>query len=218
MGGNWCSEYQSGLECYYDEICCPDHKRCTARKIAHCRHIYGPSANEYSWSVSDYGQRYYQHGGKCYLGHASSDGRRRTNDDELRGEPEMDVQTASDGIQQDDLSLSRRMIGPAYTWPVQRWSPNPRNCPDNTPEHGAWGDDSNRGQTCYYEKVCCPDRKRCVAHKQATCEMMLPYGCKWQVSYYGARDYEHGVCRICHSSDTGPVPSPYPSNTPRVFG
>lgn len=215
MGG-WCSERQANLECYYDEICCPDHKRCTARKTAKCVHLLGPSHNTYSWSTQYYGQRYYNHG-KCYLGHASSDGRRRTSDDELRRDmPEMDVQTASNEIQQDSSS-SRRMVGPSWTWPVDRWSPNPRNCPRDQPGHGEWGNDNHRGLTCRYEKVCCPDHKRCVAHKQATCQLMLPSGCKWQVSYYGQRDYEHGLCRIVRSRDTGDVPSNSPSY-PRVFG
>merc|ERR1719436_1062032 len=116
----------------------------------------------------------------------------------------MAVQTVSDGIQQDN-SLSRRIIGPPSTWPVQRWTPNSRKCPSNLPGHGTWESNQKRGLTCRYEKVCCPDHKRCVAHKQAVCEMMLPSGCKWRIKYYGQRTWENGVCRCVHSSDTADV-------------
>jgi len=220
-GGEWCQEYQSGLECYYEEVCCPDHKRCTARKVAHCRHLYGPThQGSDSWDVSTYGQIYHKRKGLCYLGHASDSNSRRRAEDELQGEPEMAVQEEVDGLLKEDSSLSRRLVGPAYTWPVDPWTPNSYDCPWNMPSDGTMGEDYERGLTCSYERVCCPDGRRCVATKQATCTMMLPSGCKWETSFYGTRHWSRGVCHIVHSSDTGRVPSPSPYVPPEqpLFG
>lgn len=123
--------------------------------------------------------------------------------------------SAPAAVQTED-ELTRRLPGPAWSWPqneVDPWTSNHRGCVSYAPPYdGQHGSDGERGLTCDYEKVCCPGGK-CVARKRAKCMPMLPYGCTWKVtSPYGKVIYDnHGVCHIVSAGyDPSPTPRPTP--------
>merc|ERR1719410_94633 len=79
------------------------------------------------------------------------------------------------------------------------WVDNDSRCP-SAPVSGGCAP-YQAGLTCLYNKICCPDRKRCTAQIQLVCREDLDF--TWISGPYGHLAYSNGVCRIVSGGHMG---------------